>query len=191
MLSRFPYRPFIIASITILAFLVGCSPAERYRVLSVFFDGVPDPNKKEARPEIPPGFDTTRQADSARTRKTQEPKFFFHEPYRARECGDCHSTTGGNRLVMEQPDLCYQCHDDFSETYSHLHGPVAGGYCTGCHHPHMAEYPKMLKRKGQDLCLYCHEKSDVFANDVHDGIDDSDCTDCHDPHGGEDRFMIN
>ncbi len=158
----------------------------QYKTLTFFFDGVPDTvapvhnqdsvlqtgNNNQPENTILPAPETNR---------------FIHPPYQDRECDICHSE---GALTMPQPQLCYQCHEDFSTKYTFVHGPVAGGYCTACHHPHMGN-KHLLLRKGQDICLFCHEKEQVFKNENHDGIENTNCTECHNPHGGEDRYFFN
>jgi|Deesub1362B_J571_1020462.scaffolds.fasta_scaffold00651_9 predicted CXXCH cytochrome family protein len=171
-------------------FFLSCSPVTRYRVLSFFFDGVPDPRKKEEQ-------QPTRavNADSVlaklRQRVLAKEKWFFHPPYRERQCDACHSVQSSQRLVEDQKSLCFQCHDDFSETYPILHGPIAGGFCTACHNPHRTKFERLLIRKGQEICTYCHEWGDIRENEVHQEIGETVCTECHNPHGGEDRFLLN
>ena len=166
----------------------ACSPMTRYKVLSFFFDGVPNPSEVAL-------VDTSAVADRAaleeRLRRLRMgPQYVFHPPYQDKDCGSCHDIQAGNRLLAPQPDLCYGCHDDFRESFEVLHGPVAGGYCTACHNPHMAKNENLLFAKGQALCLFCHEKTDVFANPVHSDIGEADCTECHNPHGGDDRTFL-
>ena len=103
----------------------------------------------------------------------------------------CHDENSMSELIMKEPDLCYICHEDFSEIFNSVHGPVSGGYCTSCHDAHMSKEIKLLKRTGQQICLFCHDSGAVFKNEVHEDIDDSECTLCHNPHGGEDRFILN
>ena len=187
---RHRYTPFLLLGLGfVLSFFdFACSPMARYKVLSIFFDGVPNPSQVSL-------VDTTAVADrralEERLRRLRMgPQYVFHPPYQDRDCSSCHDIQAGNRLLSPQPDLCYGCHDDFRDSYEFLHGPVAGGYCTACHNPHMAKNPKLLFAKGQDLCLFCHEKRDVFANPVHLDIGETDCTECHNPHGGDDRLLL-
>lgn len=176
-----------IAGIIILGFILfGCSKEIQYKTLTFFFDGVPDTVKTIII------NDTLLQAENSDKLNTpvqtvQETNKFIHPPYKDRECNICHSD---GDFTMPQPQLCYQCHEDFATKYTYVHGPVAGGYCTACHHPHMGE-KKLLLRKGQDICLYCHEKELVFKNENHSGIEETYCTECHNPHGGQERTLFN
>jgi len=156
--------------------------------MSYIFDGVPGTETESSiqNDTIPAAF------KGKKTRKKKDPvaEFVFHEPYKERDCASCHDKNSGSRLLEPQPDLCFQCHDDFREEITVLHGPVAGGYCTSCHEHHLGKNKKLLRRTGRQSCLYCHQETDVMANDVHDDTEDADCIDCHGVHGGEDRTMI-
>ncbi|MBL0102299.1 MAG: hypothetical protein IPP51_00120 [Bacteroidetes bacterium] len=165
--------------------MVRFTPVCHYRTLSFFFDGVPDPNKKE---------DTTLivSSDTSLTTLSQkkEPDSYDHKPYAEDMCESCHERGFSNRLLVPQPDLCYTCHTDFTQKYQALHGPVASGNCTACHNQHTGKYRYLLDRKGQDVCLYCHESRQVFANKLHKEIGEKNCTECHSPHGGDNRGML-
>ena len=184
-------KKYIFFFTIIASLFIGCSPEFHYKVLSFFFDGVPDPNKTE----ITVTNDSLIQIDSTRIKEISgrvlKPQFIIHPPYREKECAGCHDQNSMGKLLLPQPGLCYQCHEDFNETYSLLHGPVAGGYCTSCHSPHMAKLEKLLLRSGQQLCLHCHNSARIFKNEIHEDIEDTNCTECHNPHGGEDRYILN
>ena len=72
--------------IAAVAFIIACSPKSNYNTLSVFFDGVPDPD----------AIDSTAIADSIKLEKTSNtpvivpvtPQFVFHPPYREKECAN-------------------------------------------------------------------------------------------------------
>lgn len=164
----------------------GCSKEISYKTLNFFFDGVPDTSAIPIKNETLLQTNNTKKTDNLAL-TVPETNRTIHPPYKNRKCKICH-TDGG--FTMPQPQLCYQCHEDFSSKYAYIHGPVAGGYCTACHHPHMGE-KKLLLRKGQALCFYCHEKEIVFKNENHSGIDETNCTECHNPHGGQDRTLFN
>jgi predicted CXXCH cytochrome family protein len=170
---------------------VACSPRLSNNLLTLFFDGVPvrDSLKSvtaaEKRNENPDSLLTTLLDRSIRK------DYVYHYPYKEKECYSCHDENSKSELLTSQPGLCYKCHDDFSKTYKYVHGPVAGGYCTSCHNPHLAKEKKLLERTGQQLCYYCHDSKDVLKNENHKDIADSECTLCHNPHGGESRFILN
>ncbi len=177
----------VMLLVTIL--FLGCSPKSSYRVLSVFFDGVPD----SAQMANNNNSDTVARFDSLQlTSRTIEagPQYYQHTPYLKQECDGCHSKGSRSSLLLPQPGLCYKCHADFSQKFKVLHGPVAGGFCTECHAPHLSEIPKLLRRKGQDLCYYCHNKEQILKVSSHKDIGESECTKCHDPHGGSNRFVL-
>jgi len=180
------YFVLIVLSICFLISTTSCSSGEGKEVLSFFFDGVED--------EIDDKTKDTLLTVKESTDNLQSTSFIeiinYHEAYTDHQCDNCHESNRSNQLLEPQPTLCYNCHDDFSTQYSFVHGPVASGYCTKCHHPHMSKNQKLLKRTGQAICLMCHERDDVSKNDIHLDIEDTDCTECHNPHGGEDKFLM-
>lgn len=81
---------------------------------------------------------------------------------------------------------CLDCHVDFQDVVKrpHVHTPVKGGDCTGCHDPHAASHGKLLADDKSRICATCHgamvpEK----AASVHDAVVAGQCVSCHDPHG--------
>ena len=174
----------------LLFIISGCSAGYRYRVLSFFFDGVPQPVSIVT---VQPA-DSLQPADSAAAvlagAAPAEPQLVIHPPYKERDCVACHDESKASKEPKTMPGLCFQCHDDFSNTYKVLHGPVAGGQCTVCHNPHQSKNKDLLTRSGQKICLYCHESAVILKSDAHTDIRDTKCTECHNPHGGEDRYVL-
>ena len=174
----------------LFAFILNaCSPEAGKKTLNFFFDGVPskDVLGQSTSTDSLIGSDTIVTTLNA----PSDLQTIYHIPYLDKECAGCHDRTSMGKLVMPQPRLCYQCHENFGEKYYVLHGPVAGGYCSDCHHPHYAKEKNLLKRTGQDLCLNCHVPGEGFNTIIHEGIENTNCTECHNPHGGEDRLMFN
>jgi predicted CXXCH cytochrome family protein len=166
-----------------------CSPSGR-TVLSFFFDGVPERDST-----ISTGLgDEIELKDSTLLNRDGLPDaaspVLLHYPYGERTCIACHDEHSLGEMVEPQPGLCYLCHQDLSDLYAVLHGPVAGGYCTSCHDPHESTNEKLLRYTGDDLCFHCHKEESVIANEIHEGLDGMSCTDCHNAHGGEDRYIF-
>jgi len=172
----------------IVGLLLACSPKSNYKTLTFFFDGVPNPYLDTLAIA-----DSLPEADSLNGQPVLilKPEFAIHSPYLKKDCGRCHDRNIMGKLLQSSPGLCYQCHNNFTEQYNVLHGPVSSGFCTECHNPHMSKNEKLLLRTGQQLCLYCHSPEDVFNNEAHLDIGETNCTECHNPHGGEDRYIFN
>ncbi len=172
-----------------LAFLISACSSSNYDILSFFFDGVPNPNKQEI--EI-----KNNNLDSSKVKmredilKSANSKLVFHGPYRAKLCSDCHNVDQGFKLIKKQPKLCYQCHDNFQKEAKFIHGPVAAGYCTKCHHPHRSKNKNLLLETGQKLCFKCHTENDIKADEDHPDIEGENCVDCHDPHGNDEQYFL-
>lgn len=186
-----PYKIWIIISLLTGLFLLHqCSPYAGRSVLTFFFDGVPEADSSGTALMVPFGDHPDSLGNSETVNKAMIPERFIHYPYAEHECAACHNEQSLGNMVEPEPGLCYICHEDFSDRYQYLHGPVAGGYCTACHDPHVSDHEKLLKMTGYELCFYCHESESVLSNPIHEELEGMSCTDCHNPHGGEDKFMF-
>ena len=104
-------------------------------------------------------------------------------------CADCHSIHDGEgkfSLKMEDPELCYSCHqEEQAKTHFPSSHPIEAGKmnCSSCHNVHGAIGEALnTDERLNDLCLNCHTRYQgpfVFG---HAPVED-DCTICHDPHG--------
>jgi predicted CXXCH cytochrome family protein len=183
--------PTILIFICVVALasisLVGCAPEKQYKVLSFFFDGVP---VHDTTIVVQNNTAASEDGDMVVNHNISKPEYFTHKPYEEEKCNSCHESDFSNRLIKKTPELCYNCHDDFSSQFKSLHGPVNGGYCTECHNQHMSKYEKLLDRTGQDLCLSCHQKEQILKSNKHEKIGSRNCTECHNPHGGDNSGML-
>lgn len=160
--------------------LCGCAPQSRYKVLSVFFDGVPNPELIAKQESAKKKEDETAPMKAVTYR--------MHGPYAARQCSGCH-TPGSNVLILPRDKLCFRCHVlDLSKKY--VHGPVASGGCLMCHDPHGSAYPYFLIADPATFCLRCHNKKDIFKNEAHKQIDGEQCTVCHDAHSSNKEYLL-
>ena len=180
----------LLLLITLGIMLKACSPHAGKKMLTIFFDGVPETDSSGV--EVP--ADSTLLSDS---NLSGEPgpgehlaSVVVHYPYGERECEFCHNPDALGTMVEPEPGLCYMCHEDFNDSYAWVHGPAAGGYCTSCHDPHTSREEKLLRLTGPSLCFYCHLEPDVLKTEMHADLGDMACTDCHNPHGGEDHLIL-
>ncbi|MDX2414505.1 MAG: cytochrome c3 family protein [Bacteroidales bacterium] len=179
-----------ISIILILILSASCSVKDNYKALSFFFDGVPDPADTLVIPEsvIKELADNNRLVNDTLEQKVK--RVLYHQPYVNKGCSKCHDRNSVGIMIMEEPDICYQCHDNFNNTYKFIHGPVEGGFCTTCHDPHQSSEGFLLKEPIHDLCLYCHIREDISPGKGHQARDNNACNDCHNPHGGINRLML-
>mgnify|MGYP001560738352 FL=1 len=170
------------------ALCAACSPTTRHRVLSFFFDGVPQPASAPATS----GAVTPESAAAVEPASGPTPvqRFFAHTPYRDNRCGGCHDFESGQLVRSVQDGLCLNCHSPIKASLRYVHGPVAVDDCTSCHHYHYASFPNLLLRNPTDTCLECHDRGDLGPGDHHATIGPQGCVACHHPHGGEDRFFL-
>ncbi|MGC2063431.1 MAG: cytochrome c3 family protein [Thermodesulfovibrionales bacterium] len=164
-----------------LSLLTGCGGQNGYKVLSFFFDGVPNPDEpsdkdKEALRKKKPAEGTMSKG-----------AYREHGPYAAKQCTACH-VRGSNKLVSPINELCFNCHA-LNIVKQYVHGPLASGGCRVCHSPHGSAYPFLLVSEPKDFCYYCHDKDQVLANDVHKSLE-MQCTACHDAHSSEARYLL-
>ena len=170
--------------------LSQCSPYAGKNLLNFFFDGVPESDTVQAQLADQGEIKSDSLGQAEALLALDKPKRMLHYPYEEGECASCHNERSLGTMVEAQPGLCYSCHEDQSTVYAYLHGPVAGGYCTSCHDPHVSEAEKLLRRTGDALCLYCHTRESVEKNEMHQDLDGMFCMDCHNPHGGEDKYIF-
>lgn len=175
--------------IIIVFFVISCSPNKK--ILHFFFDGVPDSTQIAKNEMIKSAKIDSSSVQNNLLAKNNTAQSFSHLPYKEGNCENCHDKSSMGKFVEEQPELCYQCHENFKTKFAFIHGPVSGGFCTACHSPHSAKYDKMILRDGQKLCTMCHDIELVLKNENHSGIGDTKCTECHNPHGGTDKYILN
>ena len=182
------YKLLKYTGVLIIAFVIAnCSLQKHYKTLSFFFDGVPKP-----------GTDTLNIEDTIKPITTPDsvylalntPVTYVHEPYRVRQCEMCHSKNSIGSFTNNQPELCYQCHDNIGNNFSVLHGPVAAGLCTDCHNPHSSQNSKLLIQTSENLCFTCHDPEIVKQDNMHNISVETQCINCHNPHGGDNEFVL-
>jgi len=179
-----------ILIVIVLALFSQCSPYAGKSVLHFFFDGVPESDSTSM-----PGNEIGAMQDDStdvfeEAVALSSPGGSVHYPFGEGECASCHNEQSLGTMLEPQPSLCYICHEDLSERYNYLHGPVAGGYCSACHDPHRSANEKLLRYTGEELCFYCHEAESVLKNEMHEGLEGMLCSDCHNAHGGEDKYIF-
>jgi predicted CXXCH cytochrome family protein len=174
--------------------IVSCEPVQKHRVLTFFFDGVPPLEHETAtgtESSQDPNLDAV-PADRAPT--SRQPAMFVHEP--RKNCEICHSTRqrrGFSRTVQltaEVPELCYQCHADYTKLDEWVHGSVAVGECLFCHHHHESRNKHLLKKPVPTLCYLCHEREQIAAIPDHSEQAASACLDCHEGHSSLSRSLL-
>jgi predicted CXXCH cytochrome family protein len=191
-MSATKIRHIALKLLGLLVAIIACTPTVRHGVLNTIFDGVPP---QPVAVELTVGIDTIGQIDTTRILALENARniirYDYHEPYQKKECASCHSEGHMGKLVAEEPELCYQCHDNDAQKHRFQHGPAGAGYCTSCHRPHMAEAENLLLDEGNNLCFDCHDNELVQENIIHQEIKEkTNCVDCHNPHSGENIFML-
>ena len=168
----------------------ACSSAAKHRVLSFFFDGVPEPG-------VPPSTDAPAGAEAAFAQAgtpaeggVSRPIVYSHQPYRDNRCASCHDPRTGGLFRTPQEGLCRTCHGNVPGDAPHVHGPVAVSDCLFCHHPHTSAHPNLLLADATTTCFRCHDRADLIPGSHHAALEQQTCVECHDAHGGRDRFFL-
>ncbi|MCG3180778.1 MAG: hypothetical protein BIFFINMI_03141 [Phycisphaerae bacterium] len=180
-------RRLMLAAMVAVVAAMGCSdPHTRYKVLSFFFDGVPDP-------DAPPGTGPEGTGETASAAANVKPQF-IHAPYRDRNCLPCHEVATPQTGLTANMTICGKCHAVYGQfgAAEWVHGPTALGLCGLCHDPHKSEYPHIIKQAQPTLCLNCHTDPKLLGEPYHElaALGKAVCSDCHDPHMAGNRLLL-
>ena len=161
----------------------GCSVKKDYKLLSFFFDGVPNPDQPAA------GVTGQKGAGSG---QLQGPTSIVsrHKPFVEQDCKSCHSGGGDLAVNALSNAPCMACHKETPAQHAVMHGPVASGACLWCHTPHEAALPKLLRARSPDLCVQCHERPLLTARVPEHADEKEDCMSCHLGHGGPNPHLL-
>ncbi len=193
----------LLAALAAGALLLACSAERRYRTLSFFFDGVPDPNAPPPPEVYGPRFDPTQLTAEQRAamlaRRIEPPKITTHRPVAEKRCEACHriersdsgpiAFSGVPELNAPPEELCFRCHS-FGPARI-VHGPVARGLCLSCHLPHQSPHDHLLRQADQkSLCGACHSGETFVTEEAHRAYGDRACSSCHDPHASDREALL-
>lgn len=177
----------LTVSLAAAGLLVACTAQSRYRVLSFFFDGVPEPGSAGKPSRIGEMEEGSRELRPARERGRI---MHAHPPYEDGLCRECHNPDNGLLHKTVEGGLCQMCHPDVPSEVGFLHGPVAINDCLECHDPHQTEHRPLLRAAPGVICFRCHKRTDLTEGGHHEEVEGVVCTECHHPHGGDDRFFL-
>ena len=130
----------------------------------------------------------------ATSQVVEGPVWYVHEP--RKDCTNCHDKTrqrgmsGQTYLKVPVPELCYQCHSNYTTTYQYVHGPVAVGQCLYCHNPHASKIKSLLIESEPQLCYRCHNQFSIELVPAHFSKRITMCTICHNPHASSIRTLL-
>jgi len=177
-------RAAILVALSFFALLIilaSCQEQRDYKLLSFFFDGVPDPNA--------PRLSATVHFSAAHPLALTPLHAYQHKPFALGQCYQCHKADRRQLNQLNTADLCVRCHTKTMREFPVMHGPVSAGLCLWCHDPHESDQPHLLKSVGPDLCLQCHDQGLLPSNPAHQAAD-SPCLQCHLGHGGPTHDLL-
>ncbi len=172
-----------LGGLVALALSAGCSTVKHHRVLSFFFDGVPDPASAVVS--------TAPAVQASVGRQLVRPG--EHGPYAAKLCDSCHDAKATNALVVPAEQLCVRCHE-LGAAKAYVHGPLASGGCLVCHDPHRSANRFLLVSASDVFCLRCHDRQTLSplgggGVDAHAG-ESANCTECHEAHMSDRKYLL-
>ena len=175
-------RAAIVALCVLISGLwLGCSERKNYKLLSFFFDGVPNP--------------VTGALSGSPQEKTAQPLVlasYPHKPYEENNCKACHGA--GRESCFEattvDSSVCLQCHQKVLGAFAVMHGPVEARACLWCHAPHGSPFRGMLRGPSLDICLQCHEIPLLTAKVPEHRDGKTECLNCHVGHGSAKHNLL-
>ncbi len=173
----------------LLLMMINCSAGKRYKILKVFFDGVPEPGSQEKKKQEEAAKAAARTQTPA-ARETWIKMKSRHPDYAENNCNNCHNRSAVNFLKTPVKELCFTCHKEAAFQGKYVHGPVASRACLTCHQPHESRYTSLLNVKDDSLCFQCHNKNHLASNSMHPPAGKIPCFQCHDPHASDNRFFL-
>ena len=170
---------------------LGCStPHDRYKTLSFFFDGVPNPEAQKH-------FATADPDANVPVVYASSVILSRHKPYvdatgNRDKCGVCHRSASGDIMEFEEAfKACQNCHKKIGTEHARMHGPVAVAAipgsqptCKWCHTGHESREPALLKESAVKVCTQCHD-TQLLSPKPPQHLDGTSCVQCHYGHGGE------
>ena len=188
---------YTVVGLVVLGFLstsgISCDPVRQHKVLTFFFDGVPPLGAEIASIEQGTVEAESQSSKAKQMWKQPETVWFVHEP--RKNCSLCHNQFEKRRWALPKlskpiPELCYDCHTDYTASAALVHGPVAVGQCLFCHNPHKSENEHLLKEREPMLCYLCHDVEMVESIPNHSAELSSKCTNCHNAHASPAKSLL-
>ncbi|MBI5559121.1 MAG: cytochrome C [Deltaproteobacteria bacterium] len=185
---------------TVMVTAAGCAkdPLRTHKVLTDFFDGVPDlpPLQQLCEDNMADIFNTyyeERLAEASAGSIEEEKVVAFgssHPPYAEKNCQGCHDFKKKNMLIVPKEELCETCHVGFVKG-KYIHGPVSVRDCVACHLPHSSKHKSLLQESVSEICLKCHQE-ERLASKMHKLVmkNNMECVNCHDAHGGNTPYFL-
>ncbi len=160
---------------------LSCNVEKNRKWLSVFFDGIPQPDSVTAS-------QVSQKADKKKFLKRNVVEIVsIHPDYKTKNCSKCHSRSASSFLVTNRKEICFICHKKEKFLGEYVHGPVAVKACNTCHVPHKSVNRKLLHEEGNKLCVLCH-RTPITGDSL--PCKGDNCLDCHEPHVSSNKYFL-
>jgi predicted CXXCH cytochrome family protein len=169
-------------------FIVSCNEIEHHKMLTFFFEGVPPLYQDQLSEEL------VDSGSGQFLQRRSKQVWYVHQP--RKDCTLCHDKSrqslfsSQTYLIKPIPELCYECHADYTTSASYVHGPVAVGQCLLCHNPHRSRIEHLLKEHEPKLCYICHNADMINSIPAHLTEQKFNCTDCHNSHTSSVKYLL-
>jgi len=166
----------------IVAGSFSCNVEKNRKILSVFFDGVP-----EKKNELAVSDKIVSSPGARVARISADPIISQHPDHKTRNCSKCHTRSVASFLKTDRKKICFTCHKPEKFTGKYVHGPVAVKACNTCHDPHQSTYKNLLLAEGRKLCDLCHK---LPISGARIPCKEDNCLNCHNPHAADNKFFL-
>jgi predicted CXXCH cytochrome family protein len=167
-----------ILLLTIVLFIISCSPQLRHNVLSTFFDGVP------AREyDLSDSLRTKIDRDDGKKNGNWGPEDIIVRQVQQAD-GTWSSVLGPNQLTDSTAELAKIAS---SADFKSMHPPYKERDCNACHN---AGNMGKLNQSQPALCFQCHETMAARKEYSHGPAASGHCTTCHSPHKSEKKNLL-
>jgi predicted CXXCH cytochrome family protein len=96
---------------------------------------------------------------------------------------------------VNQPDVCYMCHDvvEQEQQAPHVHTAFSDGNCSNCHNPHASKHAALLAEDERAMCISCHQDVAQKSGGMvpHSPVERGECSACHAAHASDHRGQLN
>jgi len=114
----------------------------------------------------------------------------IHEPFKAKQCSECHVIEESNRIKDDINAACRSCHASLIESAPPgTHEAVKSGACVICHDPHQSPALHLVRVEAERMCFKCHSVEQI-QTERHPPVARADCLICHAGHESDRPHLL-